>query len=168
MSDNIYFEKLYATHHDLPEGTRKKLVEILNHSLTASVDLKSQVKQAHWNVKGINFLQLHELFDTLAGELEGYVDSLAERITTLGGVACGTVRLAAQDSILPEYPLDILDGKLHLTALVERYAIYAKMLRELIDKTGNLGDAGTADLFTEISREVDKRLWFLESHLLTA
>jgi starvation-inducible DNA-binding protein len=91
---------------------------------------------------------------------------VAERITALGGTALGTARIAAATSILPEYPLDIVDGVEHLQALAERYALYAAHLRQGIEQTDTLGDADTADLYTEISRDIDKRLWFLEAHLV--
>jgi starvation-inducible DNA-binding protein len=165
MSTTSLKTRLYSTRIDLPADIRTQVVEVLNHSLAATLDLKTQVKQAHWNVKGMNFYQLHELFDEIAGELEGYVDMIAERVTALGGIALGTARIAASESILPEYPLDIVDGKDHVTALAERFAPYAKMVRDAIDKTDELGDADTADLYTEVSRTVDMRLWFLEAHL---
>ncbi|MGA7933893.1 MAG: DNA starvation/stationary phase protection protein Dps, partial [Kovacikia sp.] len=114
---------------------------------------------------GLDFYQLHELFDEFAGELEEYVDLVAERITALGGLAVGTARAAAQTSILPEYPFDIVDGKDHIIALADRFAPYAKHLREGIAQTDDLGDADTADLYTEVSRAIDKNLWFLEAHL---
>ncbi len=158
-------KSLYSTRIDLSGDIRSSVVEILNISLATTLDLKTQVKQAHWNVKGMNFLQLHELFDEIAGELEGYVDMIAERVTALGGIALGTARIAATGSILAEYPLEIIDGKDHLVALAERVAAYGKLVREAIDKTDKLGDADTADLYTEISRTVDMRLWFLEAHL---
>jgi starvation-inducible DNA-binding protein len=159
--------RFYPTRHDLPADIRQQVVEILSQTLATSTDLKTQLKQAHWNVKGLDFFQLHELFDELAGEIEGYVDLTAERITTLGAVALGTARIAAQESILPEYPADLADGVEHITALADRYAAYAKHLREAIDKTAELGDADTSDLYTEISRTIDMRLWFLEAHLHT-
>ena len=165
MSTTSFNQRLYSTRIDLPEDTRTQVVEILNHSLATTLDLKTQVKQAHWNVKGMNFYQLHELFDEIAGELEGYVDMISERVTTLGGIALGTARIAAAESILSEYPLEIIDGKDHVVALAERFAAYAKIVRDAIDKTDKLGDADTADLYTEISRTVDMRLWFLEAHL---
>ncbi|MBW4564468.1 MAG: DNA starvation/stationary phase protection protein Dps [Mojavia pulchra JT2-VF2] len=168
MSDNKLSSRLYPTRIDIPAEARKQIVVILNQTLPATLDLKTQVKQAHWNVKGTDFYQLHELFDELAGELEEYVDMIAERVTALGGYAVGTARAAATNSILPEYPFDILDGKDHVTALADRFALYAKHLRGAIDKTNNLGDADTADLYTEISRTIDKRLWFLEAHLQVA
>lgn len=156
----------YPTRIRLPLETRQNLVDILAASLATALDLKTQAKQAHWNVKGLDFLQLHELFDTLATELEGYVDLLAERITALGGAPLGTARIAAEYSLLPEYPFDIVDGIEHITALADRYGIFAQHVREAITKTDELADADTADLYTEISREVDKRLWFLEAHLI--
>jgi starvation-inducible DNA-binding protein len=98
--------------------------------------------------------------------MEEYVDLVAERVTALGGTALGTVRIAASESILPEYNLDVVDGIEHITALADRYAAYGKHIRAAIDATDNLGDADTADLYTEISRNIDKRLWFLEAHLI--
>lgn len=167
-STNGKSQPLYATRIDLSAEVRTKVIAILNHSLASTLDLKTQVKQAHWNVKGLQFYQLHELFDEMASELEEYVDMVAERVTALGGLAVGTARTAAAQSILPEYPFDILDGKDHVIALAERYAAYGKLVRESIDATDELGDADTADLYTEISRDIDKRLWFLEAHLQTA
>ena len=158
--------KLYPTRLDLSEETRKKVISLLNITLASSLDLKTQTKQAHWNVKGKDFYQLHELFDEMAGELEEYVDMVAERVTALAGIALGTARIAVVNSLITEYPLDIASGEDHLTALADRYATYAAHLREAIDKAEHLGDADTADLYTEISRTIDKRLWFLEAHLI--
>lgn len=158
-------QRLYPTRIDLPETARVQVIENLNHSLATTLDLKTQVKQAHWNVKGLDFYQLHELFDEMATELEEFIDLIAERATALGGTAMGTARMAVADSILPEYPIEVVDGIDHIVALADRYAPYAKMLRHGIDQTGELGDADTADLYTEISRAIDKRLWFLEAHL---
>lgn len=165
MVSTISKQKLYPTRIDLAEEVRIKVIDLLNQSLAATLDLKTQTKQAHWNVKGTDFYQLHELFDEMAGEIEEYVDMVAERVTALGGTALGTARLAASESILPEYPLDAVGGIDHITALADRYAAYGKHLREAIDTTDELGDADTADLYTEISRTIDKRLWFLEAHL---
>lgn len=158
-------QKMYATRIDIAQDIREKVNSVLNQTLAATLDLKTQTKQAHWNVKGTDFYQLHELFDEMAGELEEYVDLVAERVTALGGTALGTARMAAAASILPEYPLEAVGGIDHITALADRYAAYAKHVREAIDSTGELGDADTADLYTEISRTIDKRLWFLEAHL---
>ncbi len=157
--------RLHETRIDLPEAVRAKTIEVLNQTLAVTLDLKTQVKQAHWNVKGRYFFQLHELFDQLATEIETFVDLFAERVTTLGGTALGTARLAAQNSILPEYPYDITNGVDHVRALVERYALFAKHLRENIDKTTEWNDAVTADMYTQVGRDIDTRLWFLEAHL---
>lgn len=156
---------LYESRIDLNSDIREKVISMLNLTLATSIDLKTQTKQAHWNVKGTDFYQLHQLFDEMAGELEEYVDMVAERVTALAGVALGTARIASQVSVLPEYPLDITTGTDHLIALADRYAIYAAHVRSAIAQTDELGDADTADLYTEISRTIDKRLWFLEAHL---
>ncbi|MGK7934946.1 MAG: DNA starvation/stationary phase protection protein Dps [Xenococcaceae cyanobacterium] len=166
MVSTISKQKLYSTRIDLAEEVRVKAINLLNQSLAATLDLKTQTKQAHWNVKGTDFYQLHELFDEMSGELEEYVDMVAERVTALGGTALGTARIAASESILPEYPLDAVSGIEHITALADRYAAYGKHVREAIDTTGELGDADTSDMYTEISRTIDKRLWFLEAHLV--
>ena len=158
--------KLYETRLDLSAKIREKVVDVLNLTLATTLDLKTQTKQAHWNVKGKDFYQLHELFDEMAGELEEYVDMVAERVTALAGVAYGTARVASNNSLLEEYPLEIVAGKDHITALADRFSTYAAHVREAIDKTDALGDADTADLYTEISRTIDKRLWFLEAHLM--
>ena len=157
--------ELHNTKIDIEKGSRERLVEILNARLADAADLRSQAKQAHWNVKGMNFIALHELFDRVATELETHVDDIAERITTLGGTAFGTVRLAAQNSSLSEYPHEITDGAAHVDALSSALADFGKKVRADIDNTDELGDADTADLFTGISRSIDKLLWFVEAHV---
>lgn len=156
--------ELHNTKIDLSKGKREKLIALLNQRLADAADLKSQAKQAHWNVKGSNFIALHELFDRVATELDTHVDDIAERITTLGGVAMGTVRLAAQNSSLSEYPHEISDGTAHVDALSTALADFGKKVRKDIDKTDEMGDKDTADLFTGVSRNVDKLLWFVEAH----
>jgi starvation-inducible DNA-binding protein len=160
--------KTFTTHIDIPAEKREGLIRTLNASLADTFDLFSQIKQAHWNVKGKDFIQLHLLFDEIAAEIEEFVDKIAERVTTLGGYATGTVRMAAASSSLPEYPTDVVEGMKHVAALVERFGQYAAEVREAIDSTDELGDPTTADLYTEISRKVDMRLWFLEAHIQQA
>ncbi len=155
----------FPTRIDLPESERQPMVELLNARLADTADLYSQIKQAHWNVKGPNFFQLHLLFDQLAGELFPFIDTIAERTTALGGVATGTVRMAAAGSVLPEYPLDAVEGQRHLTALIERYALFTASIRKAIDVADENHDRSSADLFTEISRLADKQMWFLEAHV---
>jgi len=137
----------------------------LNQTLASTLDLKTQVKQAHWNVKGKDFYQLHLLFDQMSTELEEFIDLVAERVTSLGGYVMGTTRCAAKLSELPEYEFDAVDSMDHVTALADRFAIYAKSTRSGIEHSDKLGDADTADIYTQISRAINKRLWFLEAHL---
>jgi len=157
--------RFHPTRIDIPEATRRPIAESLNQTLATTLDLKTQVKQAHWTVKGMDFFQLHELFDQMASQLEEYVDLVAERITALGGTPLGTARMAAQESILPEYPLEIISSKDHITALADRFAAYARSLREGADLAEEFHDLDTNDLYIEVSRTIDKYLWFLEAHL---
>jgi len=156
---------LYATRIDIAEDARIELVGIVNQQLADTIDLHLQTKQAHWNVKGENFYALHKFFDDLAESIEAFVDELGERATALGGVALGTSRMAAQYSTLPEFDTDIVSGPDCVQALIERYAAYAASNRVAIERASELGDPTTEDLFTEISRVVDKDLYFLESHV---
>jgi starvation-inducible DNA-binding protein len=156
---------MHNTKIDLSKEKREKLIEMLNTRLADAADLKSQAKQAHWNVKGMSFIALHELFDQVATNVEGYVDMIAERVTTLGGTAMGTVRVAAQKSTLQQYPLEITDGADHVDALSTALADFGKKVRQNIDDSDELGDMDTADIFTEISRGIDKDLWFVEAHI---
>jgi starvation-inducible DNA-binding protein len=157
--------ELHNTKIDIAKGKREKIISILNQRLADASDLKSQAKQAHWNVKGMNFIALHELFDQVSTEVETHIDDIAERITTLGGTAFGTIRVASQKSSLSEYPLEITDGAAHVDALSNVLADFGKKVRADIDSTDELGDKDTADLFTGISRAIDKLLWFVEAHL---
>ena len=157
--------RTFKTGVDIPAGARTKVNALLNQNLADAFDLMSQSKQAHWNVKGKDFWQLHRLFDELAEEVAEWVDWIAERVTALGGYATGTARMAAAASSLPEYPTDITDGMEHVQALADRLAAYSNSSRKGIDETDKLGDMNTADLLTEISRCADKYLYFLEAHL---
>ncbi len=157
--------RLHRTRHDLPEEARAQLVDMLNQHIADLADLHSQTKQAHWNVKGMEFFTLHTLFDELAAGLIDFVDMNAERVTALGGGAMGTVRMAAENSRLDEFPDDLVDGRGFVEALVERYSTYGGYVRDAILQAEDLSDMDTADLFTEVSREIDKNLYFLEAHL---
>ena len=156
---------MFKTKNDLPEGTRVKAVELLNARLADCIDLQTQTKQAHWNVKGPNFIALHELFDKINEEVEDYVDEIAERTVQLGGVAEGTARMSAKRSSLSEYPINTVDGRSHVEALSSVLAAFGKGARKAINQADELGDLDTADLFTEVSRGIDKWLWFVEAHL---
>jgi starvation-inducible DNA-binding protein len=156
---------MYPTRNDLPESARTRIIELLNARLADAIDLQTQMKQAHWNVKGPTFIALHELFDKVNEEVEDYVDLIAERAVQLGGVALGTARSVARRSQQKEYPLDISSGRDHVEAVSTALALFGKAVRAAIDASDGLHDAGTADLFTEVSRGVDKWLWFVEAHL---
>jgi starvation-inducible DNA-binding protein len=156
---------MYKTKIDIPEKTRRSVIVILNDRLADAIDLQSQAKQAHWNVKGPNFIALHELFDKISEAVLEHIDVIAERITSLGGTAEGTVAVAAKRSKLKNYPLSITAGKDHLLYLSTQLSVFGRMVRAAIDETARLGDADTADLFTGVSREIDKYLWFVEAHL---
>src|ERR1700730_12394866 len=155
---------MFKTKNDLPETTRVKAVELLNARLADCIDLQTQTKQAHWNVKGPNFIALHELFDKINEEVEDYVDDIAERVVQLGGVADGTARMAAKRSALSEYPANTVDGRGHVEALSAVLAAFGKAARKAIEQANEIGDLDTADLFTEVSRGMDKWLWFVEAH----
>jgi starvation-inducible DNA-binding protein len=153
---------MYSTRNDLPEATRVKLIHLLDARLADATDLHTQLKQAHWNVKGPNFIALHELFDKINEEVEDYVDDLAERVVQLGGTAHGTARQVAQRSTLLEYPA-VSTGREHVEAVATALAAFGKLARTGIDEADELRDKDTADLFTEISRGIDKWLWFVEA-----
>jgi starvation-inducible DNA-binding protein len=155
---------MHVTKIEIAEAIREKLVALLNGRLADAIDLMVQTKQAHWNVKGPSFIALHELFDKVSEEVEEYVDTIAERITTLGGTTEGTVRDVAKASNLPEYPHDITHGKDHVDAVATILAKFGALVRRAIDQAAKLEDADTADLFTGVSRGIDKLLWFVEAH----
>ena len=156
---------MYKTRNDLSASIREQSIVLLQQRLADAVDLFTQINQAHWNVKGPNFIALHELFDSIAQIVEDQGDLLAERITALGGRADGTTRIAAKQSALTEFPLDIATGAAHVAAVADRVGAFGASARAGIDAAAQFGDADTADIFTEISREMDKQLWFIEAHL---
>ncbi len=156
--------KMYETENDISVKRRVELNALMNQRLADAVDLQLQMKQAHWNVKGPSFIGLHELFDKIDEDVEEYVDLIAERIVQLGGVAEGTVRMSASRSRLEEYPLNIAEGMAHVAAVSKALSTFGAEARKTIDEADELGDADTSDMFTEISRGVDKWLWFVEAH----
>ena len=155
---------MFSTRNDLPRATRTKLIDLLDARLADAADLQTQLRQAHWNVKGPTFIALHELFDKINGAAGQWVDLIAERIVMLGGTAEGTVQATARRTSLPAYSLTIVRGEDHVEALSSALADFGGKVRADIDGAGKAGDADTADLFTEVSRDVDKYLWFVESH----
>jgi len=156
---------LHKTKISIPEKKRVEIIDLLNSSLASVTDLYAQLKQAHWNIKGPEFIALHKLFDELAEEIEEQVDIIAERITSLGGTAYGTIQAACENTKLRTYPLDIFSAKDHLEHLTHNFAILGEIARKNIDETAELEDFGTNDLYIDLSRLLDKSLWFLEAHL---
>lgn len=165
MATKTASTRTFTTSVGVPTADRAKVNRILNQHLADSFDLMSQVKQAHWNVKGSDFWQLHKLFDEVAERAAEWVDEFAERVTALGGYATGTVRMAVASSTLPEFPTEITESMDYVKAVAERLAAFTNSTREAIDQADELGDAATADLFTEVTRCADKYLYFLEAHL---
>ena len=156
--------RLYPTKNDLPEASRLEVIGLLNQRLADCIDLQTQCKQAHWNVKGPTFIALHKLFDEINEDVEAYVDLIAERIVQLGGIAEGTVGVVEGRSTLVDYPLTLSTGAEHVAALSDALAAFGRTVRLGIEEMNELEDAGSADILTEISRGVDKWLWFVEAH----
>ncbi len=156
---------MFPTKNDLPESTRVRIIETLNLRLADAIALQTQAKQAHWNVKGPHFIGLHELFDDVSDAILEYIDLIAERAVQLGGVAEGTAKMAVQRAQLKPYPLDISTGKDHCEALSSALATFGRLVRQSIDEADQAGDKDTSDLYTEVSRGVDKWVWFVEAHL---
>src|SRR2546427_3241006 len=157
--------KLIPTQNPLSEPIRRTMIDLLNQQLADVIDLGLQAKQAHWNVKGPHFIGLHELFDKVAEELEEFTDDMAERAVELGGVALGTIQIVSKKSGLFAYPLNLMSGQKHVAALSGALAKFGTTTRAAIDTAAKAGDADTADLFTEVSRGVDKLLWMVEAHV---
>ncbi len=158
----------YKTHNDVSANAKAVSISVLNARLADSIDLALLTKQAHWNIKGPQFIALHEMIDGFRTELDEHVDTMAERVVQLGGTALGTTQDVAKGTTLAPYPTDIHASKDHLAALIDRYGKVASAVRKAIDETDNAGDADTADLFTAYSRALDKQLWFLEAHVQEA
>ena len=156
---------MQPTHNTLSENIRAQSIELLNKHLAAAIDLHAQLKQAHWNVRGPGFFAIHELFDKVSEEVEAYSDQIAERAGGLGGTAHGTIQVVAERSFLVPYKHGIADEKSHVFAVSGSLAAFGQSARDAIDEASKYGDADTADLFTEISRGIDKQLWFVKSHI---
>jgi starvation-inducible DNA-binding protein len=157
--------KSHPTKNDLPSNAKTTVIAILNENLAAAIDLALASKQAHWNIKGPQFIAVHEMIDGFRGELDEHVDTIAERVAQLGGTALGSLQSVAAGTKLRPYPTDIYTVHDHIDALIERYAVVANMARKAINDSDDAGDPTTADIFTAESRMLDKALWFLEAHV---
>ena len=163
--NRILTTRIFDTCNDLPPAMRQSMIELLNERLVDVIDLELQAKQAHWNIKGPNFVGLHELFDRVALQAREYADEIAERAVALGGVARGTIEEIAGQSTLPAYPLVVDDWRIHARAMQAALATFGRGARRGIDAAEAANDAATADLFTAISRGIDKLLWMVEAHV---
>ncbi len=157
--------RMYETRVALPAEMKQQVVGVMQERLAEALDMYSQAKFAHWNVKGVNFYQLHLVFDKVAETIFPQIDSIAERLTQLGGVANGTVRQAASTSKIPEYNVDLVNGMDHVCALADALGHYSKQLRKASDEVDEIGDEPTADFFKQLVVEAEEVLYFLESHL---
>lgn len=155
----------HPTRIDLKSNTKKTVIALLNARLADAIDLALVTKQAHWNLKGPQFIAIHEMLDGFRTTLDGHVDTIAERAVQLGGQALGTAQVVAEATTLKPYPTEISKTRDHLAALIERYGDVANAVRAAIDDADEAGDADTADIFTAFSRDLDKSLWFLEAHV---
>ena len=163
--EKIITRKSFETRNDLDARIRKQMVKLCNQQLADTFDLMSQTKHVHWNIKGPNFIGIHKMLDEFVEGLEDYIDMIAERATALGGPAAGTIRMASESSRLPDYPADITRDLDHVRALADRYAALGKTTRHAISIAESADDQSTMDMFIDVSRDVDKWLWFLEAHL---
>lgn len=154
---------MYRTRNDLPDNARQTSIAVLQARLADSIDLGTQAKHAHWNVKGPQFIALHGLFDVVAGKAADWSDTIAERLVALGGVAAGTATMVAQQTQLPSYPWRATTGLNHVDAMAAALARFGQLIRGNIAETSE-SDATTSDVFTEVSRGVDKHLWLVEAH----
>ena len=165
IPDQVQGARLHRTRNDLKNNAKAVAMECLEARLADSIDLGLITKQAHWNLKGPQFIGVHLMLDGFRAEQDDWTDKMAERIVQLGGTAKGTTQIVAERTALAPYPTDIYTVADHVRALAERYSACANAVRKNIDDTDDAGDADTADLFTEVSRGLDKQLWFLEAHL---
>jgi starvation-inducible DNA-binding protein len=157
--------KNFPTKNDLKSNAKSVAIELLNARVADCIDLALLTKQAHWNLKGRQFIAVHEMLDGFRTQVDDYVDTMAERVVQLGGTALGTTQTTAKGTTLDPYPVDIYAIQDHLNALIDRYGKVANSVRASIDQAEEAGDADTTDIFTEVSRGLDKALWFLEAHI---
>ncbi|MQP67905.1 DNA starvation/stationary phase protection protein Dps [Niveispirillum sp. SYP-B3756] len=157
---------MHQTNNTLSEAVRVRSVELLNRHLAAAIDLHAQVKQAHWNVRGPAFNVGHRLFDSTSVKIEVYTDLIAERAGALGGTAQGKVQAAVEQSFLAPYPLGLSDVRHHVIALSRAITAFGRSAREAVDLSISHGDPDTANLFTEISRNMGRQLWLVEAHAM--
>jgi starvation-inducible DNA-binding protein len=164
-SDTTPRRRLHKTRNNMDSNAKSVAMALLNARVADAIDLALITKQAHWNLKGRQFIGIHEMLDGFRTQIDGFTDTMAERVVQLGGTALGTSQVVAAATGLKPYPTDIYAVEAHLHALIEAYGAVANAVRASIAQSDEAGDADTADIFTEVSRGLDKQLWFLEAHL---
>ncbi|MBA3457143.1 MAG: DNA starvation/stationary phase protection protein Dps [Deltaproteobacteria bacterium] len=156
---------MYKTPSQLPEAARARVATTLNERLADGLDLHSQIKVAHWNIRGPQFPSLHPLFEEFATQLALRNDEIAERAVTLGGHATGTARQVAKSSRIPEYPAETSRDLDHVQALADRIDVYLEGVRISRGIAEQHGDIGTSDLLNALLTEFEKNAWFLRATL---
>ena len=156
---------MYKTPSSLSESVRASVASTLNQRLADGLDLHSQIKVAHWNIRGPQFPALHPLFEQFAIQLAVRNDEIAERAVTLGGHAIGTARQVAKGSRLPEYPTETTRDLEHVKALADRIDVYLEGVRESRKLAEQHGDTDTYDLLSAVVSELEKNNWFLRATL---
>ena len=157
--------RMYKNRVALPDDVKKQVVEEMSKTLAASLDMYSQAKFAHWNVKGLNFYQLHLVFDDTAKTIFKQIDKIAERFILIGGIAIGTVWYSSATSEIPPYNVDAISGPEHLEALANALGTYCALLRDVSDKVDEIGDSPTSDFYNQLIVDSEEELYFLESHM---
>jgi len=150
------------TRIDLADETRRAMISLLNRLLVDLTDLDIQIKLAHWNVRGSHFIAYHELFDRIGDHVGEALDSVAERVATLGGVAGAAVQTVARETALPPWPMSERHDTAVMAALADRLAAVFHRIRRAVNEHPDEVDTG--DFPTEVSRTFDHDLWFLEAH----
>ena len=148
----------------LEDNARKTAISELQACMSDGLSLSMSLKQAHWNLKGPNFIAVHELLDGVKTRLDPNIDDMAERIQQLDGTAVGTVEEVARATRLEPYPTNLTSAEDHLREVADRLRAYGERVRAAIDTVDEAGDADSADILTAASRQADKDLWFIESH----
>lgn len=156
---------MYKSPSHLSETARKAVADTLNERLSDGLDLHSQIKVAHWNIKGPGFAALHPLFETFALGLAAHNDAIAERAVTLGGRAYGTARHVASHSKIAEYPQETTRDLEHVKLLAERIEQYLDQVRASRKIAEENADTDSVDLLTAVVTEFEKHAWFLRASL---
>ena len=156
---------MISTRNSIHDNARKAAIAALGARMADAIDLALAIKHAHWNVRGPQFIAVHEMLDTLRTQMDDHVDTMAERISQLAGTPQGTLQGVSGATSLPAYPADAKTIEAHLTALADRYGAFANAVRKDIEAVDEAGDPTSADVLTQVSRGVDKSLWFIEAHL---